>query len=125
MQMYDGFVGKVAAGRGMSKEEVFNLSEGRIYSGLDGLDNGLVDEIGGLGMAIEIARNMAKIPENRKYEILEIPKYKGLFNSSFLSPISVEESLQNDPAIQFLKIMTDRPGYPHPMLLPGDYPTLD
>ncbi len=124
-QMYDVFVAKVASGRNMSKDEIYEIAEGRIYSGLDGRDNGLVDEIGGLPLAIEMARNMAKIPDNRKYEIVEIPKYKGLFNTNFFSPVSLEKSLQQDPAIQFLKMMVDQPGYPLPMLLPGEYPVLE
>ena len=123
--MYDVFVAKVASGRNMSKDEIYEIAEGRIYSGLDGRDNGLVDEIGGLPLAIEMARNMAKIPDNRKYEIVEIPKYKGLFNTNFFSPVSLEKSLQQDPAIQFLKMMVDQPGYPLPMLLPGEYPVLE
>lgn len=120
LTMYDGFVGKVAAGRKMPVDSIRAIAEGQVFSGTDGLANGLVDKIGGMQTAIEMARKMAGLDDN--YRVLEIPKYRGTFNSNFLSPFAIKKSVAEDPVIRFIKTMSDRPGYPRPMLLPGDYP---
>jgi protease-4 len=57
--VYDDFVAKVAAGRGMSVEEVHAIAKGRIWSGADATGNGLVDHLGGLRDAARIARERA------------------------------------------------------------------
>ena len=58
---YRDFLQQVAEGRGMSYEEVDHLGQGRIYTGAQGKANGLVDEIGGLTRAVEIAKERAGI----------------------------------------------------------------
>jgi len=58
---YRDFVQQVAEGRGMSYEAVDRLGQGRIYTGAQGKANGLVDEIGGLERAVEIAKEKAGI----------------------------------------------------------------
>lgn len=123
-KFYSVFVEKVAEGRSMEVDRVEEIAQGRIYSGVDGKDLGLVDEVGGLSQAIQIARTAAKIPEDRYVKIIEIPEDKGLINFGRLRP-SVESRIAEDWFIDFLKIVTDRPGYPLPMLLPGDYPVLE
>ncbi len=122
---YAEFTEKVAKGRGMAVEAVDAVGQGRFYSGDAGKANGLVDAIGGLMMSIELARKMAKIPDQRKYEIIEIPKYKGLFDAGFLRPFQVREQVLDPATLQFLKMMSERPGQPLPLLLPGTYPTLE
>jgi protease-4 len=57
--IYSDFTGKVAAGRGMSKEDVHELARGRVWTGADALERGLVDVLGGLRTATEIARERA------------------------------------------------------------------
>jgi protease IV len=57
--IYDVFVGKVAEGRKMSKEEVLEIAEGRVWTGKSALEVGLVDELGGLDTAIAKARELA------------------------------------------------------------------
>ncbi len=52
---YDKFTQQVADGRGMTQKEVKDLAGGRIYSGQQALEKGLVDQLGGLRKAIEIA----------------------------------------------------------------------
>ncbi|MCK5689287.1 signal peptide peptidase SppA [Myxococcota bacterium] len=56
---YDDFVSKVAVGRNMKKEKAFEVAEGRVFTGLDALDTGLVDAIGGLNDAILEAKKRA------------------------------------------------------------------
>jgi protease IV len=62
-RIYADFTGKVAAGRGMSAEQVHDLARGRVWSGADAADNGLVDELGGLATAVALARNKAGLPD--------------------------------------------------------------
>ena len=57
------FMGKVASGRGMSLAEVHKLAKGRIWSGKDALQRGLVDSLGGLSDAITIAKQEAGLSE--------------------------------------------------------------
>jgi protease-4 len=53
---YEQFVSKVAEGRKMSKEKVKEIGGGRIYTGDIAKDIGLVDELGGLTKAIDVAK---------------------------------------------------------------------
>jgi protease IV len=60
--IYADFTSKVAAGRGLSAEEVHELARGRVWTGADALENGLVDELGGLEQAASMARRRAGLP---------------------------------------------------------------
>jgi protease-4 len=68
---YDTFVDHVSRGRGMSYKEIDKIGEGRVWSGVNGIDVGLVDVYGGLKDAIEIAAEMANL---EYYRIIELPK---------------------------------------------------
>ncbi len=61
--IYDLFVARVAEGRKMPAERVRASAEGRIWSGPQGLERGLVDEIGGLEAAIRAARRLGGLPD--------------------------------------------------------------
>lgn len=61
-RVYDDFVGKVAEGRGMTRERAHELARGRVWSGADAHERGLVDELGGLRRAVELARERAGLP---------------------------------------------------------------
>jgi protease IV len=63
-QIYADFVGKVAEGRGMTKEQVHDVARGRIWTGADAVGNGLVDELGGMDKAAAIARRRAGLPDS-------------------------------------------------------------
>jgi len=54
--IYADFVAKVAQGRGRPVPEIESIARGRVWTGSDALDIGLVDEIGGLRDAVRIAR---------------------------------------------------------------------
>jgi protease IV len=60
--IYADFTGKVADGRGMTRERVHELARGRVWTGADALANGLVDELGGLRHATAVARRRAGLP---------------------------------------------------------------
>jgi protease-4 len=60
--IYDDFTQKVADGRRLSRERVHELARGRVWTGADAREHGLVDEIGGLDRAAAIARIRAGLP---------------------------------------------------------------
>ena len=60
-QIYDLFVERVAAGRNMPREAVEGIAEGRVWTGAQGKELGLVDELGGLSNAIAMARERASL----------------------------------------------------------------
>jgi protease-4 len=62
--IYEQFIAKVAEGRKMKKEAVHEIAQGRVWSGQEALKLGLVDELGGLGAAIQHAAKMAKVEQD-------------------------------------------------------------
>jgi protease IV len=70
--MYKVFMAKVSEGRNIPSGEVSRIAQGRIWSGTDALKLKLVDKIGGLEDAVQIAKNMAHLDE--KYRIVELPE---------------------------------------------------
>ncbi len=71
---YDVFLARVAEGRGMTKEEVHVVAQGRVWTGVQAKERKLVDELGGLDVAIARARVLAEIPEGEDVSILRLPK---------------------------------------------------
>jgi len=75
-RIYSTFITHVAEGRNLSIEHVDSIGQGRIWNGIDAKRIGLVDEIGGLGAAIEAAAELAGLKE---YAILSLPERKDPF----------------------------------------------
>ncbi len=71
--VYTTFLERVASGRDMTIEEVDNIAQGRVWSGVDALNNGLVDELGNLDDAILYASELAEISD---YRVRNYPSYK-------------------------------------------------
>eukprot|EP00903_Cladosiphon_okamuranus_P015752 g14538.t1 len=63
-EIYEDFVVDVAAGRKLSVEEVYKVAKGRVWTGRQALDRGLVDQLGGLNSAIAVAKTAAGLPED-------------------------------------------------------------
>lgn len=76
-KIYDTFLSRVAEGRNMTKEQVNEIAQGRVWTGVMAKEVGLVDEIGGLEAAIAYA---AKEAELKEYKLREYPKAKDPFN---------------------------------------------
>ncbi|HEX6789848.1 MAG TPA: signal peptide peptidase SppA, partial [Candidatus Krumholzibacteria bacterium] len=70
--LYARFVEGVSKSRKMPRENVEALAQGRVWTGLQAKENGLVDRIGGLQDAILVAREMAKIGVNEEYELIGV-----------------------------------------------------
>jgi len=62
--IYHDFVGKVAEGRQRPVADIEAVAKGRVWTGRDALEAGLVDELGGLRDAVRIARERANLPED-------------------------------------------------------------
>jgi len=58
-EYYEQFIAVVAEGRGMDKEEVRSLATGQLYTGVEAEELGLVDELGGLDKAVEVATELS------------------------------------------------------------------
>jgi protease-4 len=73
---YNDFVPKVAKGRNKDAAYVDSVGQGRVWTGSQGKERGLVDEFGGLDRAVEVAKDLAKIPKDKgvKRVILPYPR---------------------------------------------------
>jgi protease-4 len=71
---YEVFTGKAAQGRGMAVEEIERLASGRIWTGAEALENGLVDVLGDLDDAVEIAAAKAGVSDDFKVSFYPVQK---------------------------------------------------
>ena len=74
--IYSTFITHVSEGRNMSTEAIDEIGQGRIWTGYDAKDIGLIDTYGGLEKAIEIAAYLAEIQD---FRIISLPKKKDPF----------------------------------------------
>lgn len=79
--IYEDFTSKVAEGRHLPKEKVLQIAKGRIWSGEDARQLGLVDELGGLDTAVRLAKKAARIAESEPVRLEIYPKPKTFFQS--------------------------------------------
>lgn len=77
VRIYDEFLELVADARGMTVDEVDRIAQGRVWTGIDALKVGLVDELGGYEAAIAKAAEMAELGD--QYRLLELPEQKDPF----------------------------------------------
>ena len=102
-ESYQAFTQKVSEGRKMPIEKVKEVAQGRIWSGVEGKEKQLVDVLGNLQDAINIACQKAGIKKDESYDVVELPK-QNLFdlNLSFLNLFGVHTDLFN-PNKDYLK----------------------
>jgi protease IV len=70
---YTDFVERVAEGRNLTVEAVDAVARGRIWTGADALEHGLVDELGGLRAAVRRAKVLAGLDEDDKVRLVSYP----------------------------------------------------
>ncbi len=85
-ETYDGFVskaleGRKRAGRKMTRDQLLELAGGRVWTGRQAKENGLVDELGTVADAVMAARKLAGVPEGDKLDILELPPSRSFLDS--------------------------------------------
>jgi protease-4 len=71
---YDDFITKVGKGRNKDKTYIDSIGQGRVWTGAQGKEKGLVDEYGGLDKAIEIAKQLANIPADKSIQRIIMPQ---------------------------------------------------
>ena len=77
---YDAFLSRCAEGRDMSKEALDSIGQGRVWAGVQAVNIGLADTLGGIETALELAANLADLEE---YSIDEYPKIKAPLEKFF------------------------------------------
>ncbi|HEV2826964.1 MAG TPA: signal peptide peptidase SppA [Pyrinomonadaceae bacterium] len=81
---YNDFIPKVAKGRNKDAAYVDSVGQGRVWTGFQGKERGLVDEFGGLDRAVEVAKDLAKIPKDKGVHRVILP-YPRTFIQELLS----------------------------------------
>jgi protease-4 len=76
--LYRAFLAKAAEGRRKTEDEIHEVARGRIWTGRQAKERGLVDELGGLARALAIAKEKAGIAADRDVSIVRYPEPKGL-----------------------------------------------
>ncbi len=71
---YERFLSKVSEGRGMTRDEAHEVAQGRVWTGNQALENGLVDALGGLDVALAKALELAEVEDAG---VVRWPKRKG------------------------------------------------
>jgi protease-4 len=94
---YNTFVEKVATSRRSTPERIHALAQGRVWSGAQAKERGLVDELGGLDRAVAFAKMGAKIPEDEDVELVTYPPRRTLYDalSQQLGRVSVLGDLKS------------------------------
>ena len=111
LRMYEDFLGIVADGRDMSVDQVREIAEGRVWTGQQAFDRGLVDELGGFETALATTKRLAEIDEEEDVQITRFPRPKSreeLFNDLFSGTADLGQDLEglstlmNQPEVQAL-----------------------
>jgi protease-4 len=126
-RIYADFTAKVASSRRLPLDHVRAIARGRVWTGADAREHGLVDELGGLGTALEIARERAGLPPSARPELRVHPRLP--LASQLRSPQSSEDPAaaagtatppQAWGAFTDLAAQLRLPAY-GPLTLPGDW----
>ncbi len=121
--LYDQFIQKVADGRNAEFDEIKDVSAGRVWTGADAMERKLVDEMGSLYTAIEIAMEKAGLTADDKIEFVEGPDalpfslgllFRGVFGSE------APEVERKDPAREYLELMIENNATPL-VIMPFEY----
>ena len=108
LDLYDVFIERVAAGRGMDIEKVEAAAQGRIFSGIRALEAGLVDSTGGFPDALRLARSLAEIPEGKTVRYDEHPKpkfFERLLESFPITSILLKKKSHNSSVAFFADLL--------------------
>ena len=122
---YETFLQRVADGREMSRDDVHAIAQGRVWTGRQAKDRGLVDELGGLMRALELAKEQAGIDADQEVTVVPFPRPRTFFealDSGFEAPAItarwVSSPADRLKAIATLPLRLFRPGEPL-ALMPG------
>ena len=77
--IYEQFLTKAAEGRNTTRDAIHEVAQGRVWTGRQAKERGLVDELGGLGRAIALAKERVGIEADAEVELVVYPRPKSLF----------------------------------------------
>jgi protease-4 len=77
--IYEQFLVKAAEGRGTTRDAIHELAQGRVWTGRQAEERGLVDELGGLPRAIALAKEHVGIDAEEEVQLIVYPRPKSLF----------------------------------------------
>jgi protease-4 len=80
-EFYDGFVAKVAESRKSTPDRIRAVAQGRVWTGRQALEHGLVDALGGLGVAVAMAKERANIPADEDVQLVVYPERRSFFDA--------------------------------------------
>ena len=78
---YEAFVTRAAEGRKKTYAEIDAVAQGRVWTGSEALTHGLVDRLGGLEVALGIAKERARIDKDQEINLVVLPERKGLIET--------------------------------------------
>lgn len=129
---YQDFVPKVAKGRNKDAAYIDSVGQGRVWTGAQGKERGLVDEFGGLDRAVEVAKQLANIPADKGVHrvILPYPRtfLQELFNLDDDTSVEVQQqralaaALPEDArrALKYMRLLDQMKNGQSMMLMPFD-----
>ena len=106
--IYEDFTTRVATGRDLPLERVLEIAKGRVWTGVQAKEIGLVDELGGIMKAIEVAKELAEIDADKPVRIKQFPR-----------PLSTSEQLEQmfnvtaeaSASMEDLRVLTQSPEF--------------
>lgn len=106
---YYKFVTKVAENRNQSYEAIDQVARGRVWHGLQGIDINLIDMIGGMDEAVEVAKDLAGIEADQTIRLVYYPRSRSVFNRYFslislLSEVTLNPTKQIDEYLQEIQL---------------------
>ncbi len=76
--MYDRWIADIARHRGKKKAEIDSIGRGRVFTGRQALDNGLIDQLGGFDLSLELLKDQIGIPSSEAVSFVHLPVQKSL-----------------------------------------------
>jgi len=103
--VYDQFIERTAAARHMAPEKVDEIAQGRVWTGEQAKQLGLVDELGGLYKAIDMAKQRARIPADEEVDLVVYPPRRSFYEvvaDELSSPVGRMQAASTSDALMQL-----------------------
>ena len=117
--LYEDFVAQVASSRHIEPDSVEVVAQGRVWSGQRAVELGLADRIGGLEVAIALAKEKIGMSADETVELIERPRPK-LFSSALFRPRLLGLAAQPTPELDYLQFRLQHNGLPL-LLVPANH----
>ena len=117
--LYADFVAKVASSRHIAPDSVEVIAQGRVWSGQRAVQLGLADQIGGLEVAIALAKEKIGLSADEIVELMERPRPK-LFSPALFRPRLLGRAAQPSPELDYLQFRLQHNGLPL-LLVPANH----